>query len=136
MLKTQFDYLCETFGDPSLPVSERWRAIKYIYVENPLMDAQLLIKKGELIYIDNEEIGPGFYILGAPNAELNPISNDLVVSYIPLKLVDKITFITSFIDVNKNISNTSPEINDSKLKNIVKFVSNKIDTNSVSRIIE
>lgn len=136
MLKTQFDYLCKTFGDTTLPISERWKAIKYIYVENPLMDAQLLIKKGELIYIDNEEIGPGFYILGAPNAELNPITNELVVSYIPLKLVDKITFVTSFIDTNENISNITQQTNNLKLKNIVKFVSNKIDTNSVSRIIE
>ena len=142
MLKSQFDYLCETFGDPSLPLSERWKAIKYIYVENPIMDVQVLIKKGEIIYIDNEEIGAGFYILGTPNVELNPINEGYVISYIPLKVVDKITFVTTFIGSdNPNVSNTpntSESIykNNGKLGNIAKFVSEKIKPDSVSRVIE
>ena len=142
MLKSQFDYLCETFGDPLLPSNERWKAIKYIYVENPIMDVQFLIKKGEIIYIDNEEIGAGFYILGTPNVELNPINEGYVITYIPLKLVDKITFVTKFINSAKpnvsNISNANEPIYKTagKLGSIAKFVSEKINPNSVSRVIE
>lgn len=139
MLKSQFDYLCETFGDPSLPVKERWKAIKYIYVENPIMDVQVLIKKGEIIYIDNEEIGAGFYIMGTPNVELNPINSGYVISYIPLKLIDKITFVTTFINSETaNVSNVNGPIYKTagKLGNIAKFVSEKINPSSVSRVIE
>lgn len=130
MLKSQFDYLCENFGNPSLDKKDRWKAIKYIYVENPINDAQLLINRGELIYIDNTLIGPGFYILGTPNVELEPINEGLVISYIPLSMVDKITFVTDFIDT------TIASINRSKEDDtLIKGISFNTNTEDVSMIL-
>lgn len=122
MLKSQFDYLCETFGDPSIPVEDRWKAIRYIYIENPLMDVQFLLKNNEIMYSDNENIGPGFYILGAPNAELEPINKGSVITYIPLSMIDKISFNTTYIDTNiapANVSrkNTGPIIEGTSFNN-------------------
>ena len=96
MLKSQITSLCNAFGDPSLPESERWKCIKYIFTENPIIDAQLLISKGELIYIDNASIGAGFYVMGSPNADFGiPNKDEKIITFIPLSLVDKISFITT-----------------------------------------
>ena len=103
MLKSQITSLCNVFGDQSLPESERWKCIKYIFTENPIIDAQLLISRGELIYIDNANIGAGFYVMGSPNADFGiPNKDDKVITFIPLALVDKISFITT---------NMSPDFN-------------------------
>lgn len=101
LLNTQIDFLCNSFGDTSLPENERWKCIKYIFAENPIIDVQLLIKKGEIIYINNSEIGPGFYILGTPNADFGlPKNDEKVITFIPLNLLDKVSILTKFIDIN------------------------------------
>ena len=96
MTKKQFEFMCNNFGNTDLPENERWKAIRYIYVESPLMDVQFLIKKGMFAYIDNEDIGPGFYILGEPNADIEPINNERVITFIPLENIDKISFVGTY----------------------------------------
>lgn len=99
MLKSQLKSLCNAFGNSSLPESERWKCIKYIFTENPIIDAQLLISKGELIYIDNSSIGAGFYVIGSPSPDFGITDQtERVVTFIPLQLVDKISFITTYIN--------------------------------------
>ena len=134
LLNTQIDFLCNSFGDTSLPENERWKCIKYIFAENPIIDVQLLIKKGEIIYINNSEIGPGFYILGTPNADIEPINEGMVVTFIPLKLIDKITFQTDFIKTDEKVSN----LKSNKLDHpdILKATSISEDDSSISTIIE
>ena len=97
MLKTQFNFLCKTFGNPKLPDNEKWKCIKYIFVENPLADVQRLIRLRKIAYVDNFNIGPGFYILGYANSDLGvPKHGERVVTFIPLTLIDKISLVTSF----------------------------------------
>ena len=99
MRKTQLDFLCKTFGNPNLPDNEKWKCIKYIFIENPIVDVQRLLKSGEVAYIANDENGPGFYIMGHPNADLGlSKSNEKVVTFIPLKIIDKISLLASYID--------------------------------------
>ena len=99
MLKSQFNFLCNTFGKSNLPDSEKWRCVKYIYIENPIVDVQKLIKRGEILYVDNSGIGPGFYILSYTNSDLGvPKFNERVVTFIPLSLIDKISIIPSLGD--------------------------------------
>ena len=103
MRKTQLDFLCETFGDSSLPSNEKWKCIKYIFIENPIVDVQLLIKKNEIKYIDNTENGPGFYIMGVPHVDFGvPKLRDKVVTFIPLKIIDKISLIASINNDSTN----------------------------------
>lgn len=101
MRKTQLDFLCETFGDPNVSSNEKWKCIKYIFIENPIVDVQLLLKRNEIKYIDNSENGPGFYILGTPHVDFGvPKIYDKVVTFIPLKIIDKISLITSYVNIN------------------------------------
>lgn len=106
MLKTQFDYLCKTYGDQTLAEKDRWKAIKYIYNENPLIDVQRALKENTILYIDNQDIGPGFYILEAPYAFSIPTQEDRVVTFIPLYLIDKISFVSDFIN-QQPVANTT-----------------------------
>ena len=108
MLKTQFDFLCETFGDQSLDIKDRWKSVKYIFNENPLGDMQLLIKRNEAVYIDNDEMGAGFCILGTPDVELNPVTTEKTITFLPLSQIDKITFVSDNIEVTEtNESNNT-----------------------------
>ena len=110
MRKSQLDFLCETFGDPNLSNKDKWKCIKYIFIENPIIDVQLLLKRKEIQYIDNTEIGPGFYILGCPHVDFGiPKFNDKVITFIPLKMIDKLSLIASHIDIN-SINNNEFDI--------------------------
>jgi hypothetical protein len=92
MRKSQLDFLCKAFGDQTLPDNEKWKCIKYIFIENPIVDVELLIKKNEIKYIDNAENGAGFYILATPNADFGISKlNEKLVTFIPLKIIDKIS---------------------------------------------
>jgi len=136
MRKSEFDYLCENFGDPSLPVTERWKAIRYIFVENPLMDVQFLLKHHEIMYIDNDSVSPGFYILGTPNANIEPINKGFVISFIPLSLIDKIAFVTDYIKIESGPSQVSkPNILNGD-NPIVEGISFNTNTDDFSTIIE
>ena len=105
MRKSQLDFLCETFGDSNLPSSEKWKCIKYIFIENPIVDVQKLIKNNEIQYIGNSDNGPGFYILGTPNADFGIVNLcDKVVTFIPLKLIDKISLICSSDLIDNNLT--------------------------------
>lgn len=109
MLKSQFDYLCNSYGDSSVSEEDRWKSIKYIYNENPLFDVQTLIKENRIIYIDNIAVGPGFYVLEAPYAFSMANSDELVITFIPLSVIDKISFVTNYITSNKtNTPNEQP----------------------------
>jgi len=134
MLKSQFDYLCENFGDPSIDIGDRWKAIKYIFIENPLMDVQFLLKRNEIMYVDNINIGPGFYILGTPNADIEPINKGSVITFIPLHMIDKITFITNYIETEKVSNITKPHYH--KNSPIVEGISFNTDNEDFSTIIE
>jgi len=98
MTREQLNFLCSTFGNSKKPESERWKCIKYIYIENPLIDIQSFLNKGEVIYVDNDSIGPGFYIMGKPNADFGINDNTTVVTFIPLDVIDKLTIILSELD--------------------------------------
>ena len=138
MLVSQFDYLCQTFGDPSIPETDRWKSIKYIYVENPLPDFQTLLKEHNIIYINNASIGAGFYIISPPNSNLEPINKGLVVSFVPLDMVDKISFILDDSIIHsgdENVSNLNARIM-SNSNDIIEGYSSKLDENLYSDIIE
>lgn len=109
MLKSQLNFLCEKLGSPDLGPNEKWKSIKYIFIENPIVDVQRLLKNREIMYIDNPDIGPGFYIIGYTNSDLGIPKYDRVVTFIPLKLIDKISIITK-IDV-ENDGTTDEENN-------------------------
>lgn len=136
MLKSQFDYLCENFGNPDIPINDRWKAVKYIFIKNPLMDVQFLLRHNEIIYSDNESVGAGFYILGTPNADLEPINSGYILTYIPLSSIERVTFVNTFIDSES----TPSEISRSNIFNddnpIIEGTSFNTDTNNFSTIIE
>ena len=95
MRETQLDFLCKTFGNPDLPDNEKWKCIKYIFVENPVADVQKLLKTGDIRYISNTGNGPGFYIKDVANPDLGISNvNEKVVTFIPLKIIDKISILT------------------------------------------
>ena len=98
MRRSQLDFLCKTFGDPNIPDNEKWKCIKYIFVENPIVDVQKLLKRHEIMYIDNSDNGPGFYILGYDNSDLG-ISKygNYIITFIPLTIIDKISATTDKI---------------------------------------
>ena len=104
MLKSQLNFLCDKLGDPNLAPNEKWKSIKYIFVENPLVDVQKLVYKQEIMYIDDPNIGAGFYIIGYSNSDLGvPKANERVVTFIPLKLIDKISIVAN-LDMNNGPS--------------------------------
>lgn len=106
----QLSLLFNTFGDQELPENERWKCIKYIYCENPVIDVQLLLDRGEIEYIDNSDIGPGFYILGSPNAEFGLFGGtEKVITFIPLAMIDKISLDTKYITPD---SSQDPDVPD------------------------
>ena len=99
MRQSQLDFLCKTFGNPDLPDNEKWKCIKYIFVENPIADVQKLIKTGDIKYIANSSNGPGFYIMDIPNADFGIADiNKKVVTFVPLKIIDKISIIIGSYD--------------------------------------
>ena len=111
MLKSQFIFLCEKLGDPDLAPNEKWKSIKYIFIENPIADVQRLLRNREIMYVDNPDIGPGFYILGYGNADLGvPKYNERVITFIPLKLIDKISIIASVDSDNSGGSDNENNI--------------------------
>lgn len=99
MTSEQYNFLCSTFGNSRKPASERWKCTKYIYIENPLIDIQAFLNKGEVIYIDNESIGSGFYILGTPNADFGVINTEKIITFIPIEAIDKVTLMLNELDV-------------------------------------
>ena len=110
MLKSQFDFLCKTFGNPDLPDNEKWKCIKYIFIENPIADVQKLIRVNQIMYIDNPNIGPGFYIMSYSNSDLGvPKYSRQVITFIPLKLIDKLS-ISPFLDDNNDDDNNENNI--------------------------
>ena len=111
MLASQLTFLCEKLGNPNLEIYEKWKSIKYIFVENPIVDVQKLLHKQEIMYIDNPDNGAGFYIIGYTNSDLGvPKPNERVVTFIPLKLIDKIS-IVSDIEVNDETDRPSHDEN-------------------------
>lgn len=103
MVKSQFNFICEKLGDPDLPANEKWKCLKYIFIENPIVDVQLLLRNRQIAYIDNPDIGPGFYIMGYSNSDLGiqPYNNQ-VITFIPLSLIDKISVITTIESDDEN----------------------------------
>ena len=100
MRKTQLDFLCNAFADKNLPSNDKWKCIKYIFIENPIVDVQLLIKKNEIRYIDNSDNGPGFYILTSANADFGICKKEeKLVTFIPIKIIDKISFVVESLNV-------------------------------------
>ena len=77
------------------------------------------------MYVDNPDIGAGFYILSCANADLGvPTRNERVVSFIPLKLIDKISLVTSSLD---NDSGTDDDTGSDDENNIL-YVDTHEDT--------
>ena len=133
MLKSQFNFLCNTFGDPNLSESDKWKSIKYIFIENPIANVQTLLKRNEILYVDNSDIGPGFYILSYSNADLGvPKYNERVVTFLPLKLIDKISILAS-LDINDDDTDDKDDNIDDDENNIL-YVDTFGDTLAIDNI--
>lgn len=97
MTKETFKYLCETYGDKSLPEGEFWKSVAYISTTTtkvPTFSFQYLLKKNRVKYTDDESYGePGFIIIDNATAEAGPIKSkdSLVVTFIPLSLLTAIS---------------------------------------------
>ena len=79
MTKETFKYLCETYGDKSLPEGEFWKSVAYISTTTtkvPTFSFQYLLKKNRVKYTDDESYGePGFIIIDNATAEAGPIKS-------------------------------------------------------------
>lgn len=110
MLLTNFNTLCQNLGDQTLDVSERWMSLKYISIAgqaSPGFDFQRLLRENRIFFITNNEIGPGFLILDAANSDMGVINiNDPVLSFIPLSVIDSVTFMVT----KKNEDGSIPSI--------------------------
>ena len=116
MLKSQFNFLCNTFADSKLSATDKWKCIKYIFIENPIADVQRLLKKREIMYIDNSSIGPGFFILGHANTDFSiPKYDEKVVTFIPLRIIDKISLLAS-LEINDNPNDDPDDPNKIQIK--------------------
>ena len=104
MKKSQLNQLCDLFNDSTdIPANEKWKNIKYIYTENALVDVQFLLSRGEILYIDDDEIDAGFYILDKPSANAGEvIDNTLLLTYIPVSFIDKVSFVTNYINTTNS----------------------------------
>lgn len=109
MLKENFDALCKYLGDQSLPENERWKSLKYISFTGhvlPTIDFQNAFKKHMAYYVDNNETGPGIFVLDFADSDLGVTNiNDKVITFIPLERIEVVTF-----TVNKKAEDGSKEI--------------------------
>lgn len=90
-----FNALCKALGDQSLPEKDRWKSIKYISIAgqaSPGFDFQTMVKRNAIFFINNE--GKSMFVLiDAANPDMGVMNlNDPVVSFIPLSVVDSVSF--------------------------------------------
>lgn len=115
MNKAQFDYMCENYGDPTLPSDEMWKSVAYIATTTtkvPTFSAQYYLRTNQLQYSEdfNE---PGFFLTDYLYSPHGPFSNEqgLVVTFIPLSMITAIAFTskTSFREEDGSSSTVIPE---------------------------
>lgn len=95
---SEFNTLCATFGNPNDSIDDKWKAIKYIYNENAIVDVQKKLKENKIKYINDAKIGAGFYIVDyITNGVSVQQEKEGTISFIPLDIIDKISFITNYI---------------------------------------
>lgn len=95
MTQAQFDFLCEKLGDPSLPVTEKWKSIQYIHVHGsyePMGSFQEMYKRDQIYYYEDDTLGGGFFYLSTPDAAYDPIRKGYTISWIGLDAISEITF--------------------------------------------
>ena len=101
---SNFQSLCSALGDQSLAEKDRWKSIKYISIAgqaSPGFDFQRLLRENRIFFMNNDEIGAGFCILDAANSDMGVTNiNDPVLSFIPLKVVDAVTFVVTRKGIN------------------------------------
>ena len=99
MKLSQFNFLRDSFGDTKADVSERWKCVKYIIHDKFTLDLQRLIKNNTVTFINNEDIGPGFYILGCPNSDMGiQNSNEKVITFFPLEFIMAMSIVGDYVD--------------------------------------
>lgn len=115
MNKAQFDYMCDTYGDPNLSKKDKWKSIAYITTptsRTPTFSAQYYLKTDQFRYSEdfNE---PGFFLIDYIYSPYGPFSNKhgLTVTFIPLSKVLSISFTsrTSFDD-GSTVTPESPDV--------------------------
>ena len=95
MTKSQFEYLCETYGDPSLPDGEKWKSVCYIATTTtkvPTFSFQHYLLRDKIAY--SEKIGePGFFITDYQPAQSGVFNNSIgmITTFIPLRMITAIT---------------------------------------------
>lgn len=94
-----FQSLCSALGDQALAEKDRWKSIKYISIAGqatPGFDFQKMLKDNRIFFLSNDTIGAGFCLLDSANSDMGITNiNDPVLSFIPLKVVDAVTFIVT-----------------------------------------
>lgn len=92
----KFEYLCEKFGDQSLPKDERWKSIQSLHIYSsyePIGSFQTMLNNNLIWYMNDETIGPGFFYICAPDSTYEPINNNYNISWIDLDYITEVTFI-------------------------------------------
>lgn len=96
MYKSQLDMLCGMFAPENVESKDKWKYIKFIYIENPIVDVQKKLKRNEISYINNIDTTPGFYIIDTPESDFGVAdAKEKVVTFIPLSIITHISFINS-----------------------------------------
>lgn len=91
MNKNQLDYMCKTYGDPTLSDDEKWKSIAYIATittKTPTFSAQYYLRTDQFFY--SESFGePGFFLIDYPYSPFGPFSHEhgLIVTFYPLSKV-------------------------------------------------
>lgn len=115
MNKAQFDFMCDNYGDPTLPSNEKWKSVAYIATTTtrvPTFSAQYYLRTNQLQYSEdfNE---PGFFLtdyLYSPHGPFS-VEQGLTVTFIPLSMITAIAFTsrTSFRDEDGSKPTVTPE---------------------------
>lgn len=113
MNKVQFDYMCNTYGDPTLSNNEKWKSVAYIATTTtlvPTFSAQYYLRTNQFNY--SEKFGePGFFLIDYLYSPHGPFSNKqgLTVTFIPLSMITAIAFTSKTSFSNGNIPTVEPQ---------------------------
>ena len=136
MTKSQFDYLCETYGDPNLPAEDKWKSVCYIATTTtkvPTFSFQHYLLRNKIAYSD--KIGePGFFITDYQPAQSGVFNNSvgMITTFIPLRMITAITVTrTSAIT-----SSEDPDNPDDDKDDVIIETSGAEDTGTESHIMD
>lgn len=116
MNKAQLDYMCDTYGDPSLSANEKWKSVAYIATETtkvPTFSVQYYLRTNQIQY--SEDFGePGFFLIDYLYSPFGPFHNaqGLTVTFFPLSKIDavSVTSKTSFKSGDPSVEPQVPDV--------------------------